>query len=73
MYRMYECLERQKPEKGHPRLWLPASLYLLHPCSREHRRSLPSMATRHTIHPEHKKTLKFEGLLQHYTIRMLFK
>jgi len=40
MYRMYECLERQEPEKGHP---------------------------------EHKKTLKFEGLLQHYTIRMLFK
>ena len=30
-----------------PRLWLPASL----PFSREHRRSLPSMAPRHTAHP----------------------
>ncbi|WP_259366507.1 MULTISPECIES: hypothetical protein [unclassified Colwellia] len=30
-------------EKGHP----------------EHRRSLPSMASRHTVHPEHKKTSGF--------------
>jgi hypothetical protein len=30
-------------EKGHP----------------EHHRSLPSMASRHTVHPEHKKTSGF--------------
>jgi len=40
MYRMYECLERQEPEKGHP----------------EHRRSLPSMEPRHTVHPEHTRS-----------------
>jgi len=34
------ALEDRMSEKGHP----------------EHRRSLPSMAPRHTVHPEHKKT-----------------
>jgi hypothetical protein len=33
------ALKDRMSEKGHP----------------EHRRSLPSMATRHTVHPEHKK------------------
>jgi hypothetical protein len=33
------ALKGRKPEKGHP----------------EHRRSLPSMVPRHTVHPEHKK------------------
>ncbi|WP_259368757.1 hypothetical protein [Colwellia sp. Bg11-12] len=33
-------------EKGHP----------------EHRRSLPSMALRHTVHPEHKKALRAYAL-----------
>jgi len=29
----------------------------------EHRRSLPSMAPRHTVHPEHKKTSDKAGFL----------
>jgi hypothetical protein len=40
------ALKDRMSEKGHP----------------EHRRSLPSMALRHTVHPEHKKALRAYAL-----------
>ena len=41
------ALKDRMSEKGHP----------------EHRRSLPSMATRHTVHPEHKKADNIVGFI----------